>query len=1169
MTENKLNLKATSFQALFTSEGLRELDEAFLKVLKVADQSLFDQLMQYRSGGLSEPKAVSDFIIRSGAVLETFIAELFSIQADVERLQAATLSHDPVFAFKKYYVLREARRALKTKSDDLDFNELNQWIKDQFKSDESYKKDPELAIARWGQGLLVDPESNQASIDRLIEWCVAAIATPEGQAAVVGWPSFRFPKRLDYNHLVDTSLAEGDALERLEGPPSLHRERDGFTLTDERMSARDALNEIHYCVYCHKTDGDFCSKGFPNKKSEPDQGLKVNPLGDALKGCPLEEKISEMHMLKKSGYGIAALAVVMIDNPMCPATGHRICNDCMKACIYQKREPVNIPEVETRVLTDVLYLPWGVEVYDLLTRWNPLRSAQWVAQPYNGKKALVMGMGPAGFTLAHHLLMEGFAVVGADGLKIEPLNKSLMDKPIEKYTDLIESLDDRIMAGFGGVAEYGITVRWDKNFLKLIYMTLMRRPRFQVFGSVRFGGTLTVEDAWALGFDHLAIAVGAGLPRELVLPNSLAPGMRQANDFLMALQLTGAAKASSLANLQVRLPAVVIGGGLTGIDTATEVQAYYIKQVEKIAYRYQLLTDHFGCNEVRKSFEPNDLKILDEFLLHGKRVQAERELAAAENRAPQFLALIREWGGVTIAYRRHMQESPAYRSNHEEVIKALEEGIYYAEALEPSAVQLDEAGHVSALACTRRLLNDVGRWVSTDDEVKLPARSIFVATGAQPNIAYEYEHRGTFLRDDRSRNYKHFTQQGGRLMEQTHQGTVKMDDFGAFTSYDRDDHRVSFLGDTHPVFQGSVVKAVASAKRVYPEIVKAVVGGVTPAGDAAEYSAFKQKIKGLFSSKIESIKRHHSSVIEVKVRAPIAAKNFKPGQFYRLQNYETHAAMKGLTRLQTEAMAMIGARSTDDPDVLSFMVSEHGVSSRLVATFAVGQPVALMGPTGVAASIPTEPETIMILGGPMAAAHLRSMGPAMRQAGHRVLYVACMKTRDDLYDQTALEAACDGVLWVTASGPQVKPTRKEDRSASGEWATVLRDYAESDDVLMPLDQVNRVIVVGAASFLRCVQQGRSGVLKGYFSEKARFVGSVYGPMQCMLKGVCAQCLQWQIDPKTGQRTKAVYACSWQDQPMEKIDIDNIDERLVQNRTQEVLSNLWLDYLFETETVERF
>ena len=57
---------------------------------------------------------------------------------------------------------------------------------------------------------------------------------------------------------------------------------------------------------------------------------------------------------------------------MVAGTGHRICNDCMKSCIFQKQEPVDIPQVETRTLKDVLDLPWGFEIYGLLTRWNPL-----------------------------------------------------------------------------------------------------------------------------------------------------------------------------------------------------------------------------------------------------------------------------------------------------------------------------------------------------------------------------------------------------------------------------------------------------------------------------------------------------------------------------------------------------------------------------------------------------------------------------------------------------------------------------------------------------------------------------------------------------------------------------------------------------------------------------
>ena len=78
-----------------------------------------------------------------------------------------------------------------------------------------------------------------------------------------------------------------------------------------------------------------------------------------------------------------------------------------------------------------------------------------------------------------------------------------------------------------------------------------------------------------MGFDHVALCLGAGKPTVVTMTNGLAKGVRQASDFLMALQLTGAAREDSLANLTVRLPIVVIGGGLTAIDAATEALAYY------------------------------------------------------------------------------------------------------------------------------------------------------------------------------------------------------------------------------------------------------------------------------------------------------------------------------------------------------------------------------------------------------------------------------------------------------------------------------------------------------------------------------------------------------------------------------------------------------------------
>jgi len=66
------------------------------------------------------------------------------------------------------------------------------------------------------------------------------------------------------------------------------------------------------------------------------------------------------------------------------------------------------------------------------------------------------------------------------------------------------------------------------------------------------------------------------------------------------------------------LPAVVIGGGLTGIDTATEVQAYYLVQIKKIKARYEKL----GASKVREQLDAASLEILDEFLTHAEELES-------------------------------------------------------------------------------------------------------------------------------------------------------------------------------------------------------------------------------------------------------------------------------------------------------------------------------------------------------------------------------------------------------------------------------------------------------------------------------------------------------------------------------------------------------------------
>jgi len=1150
-----------NFADFFTAEGLARLDAEFRAQLAAERPELAEKLMDYRAGRIgAQGQESSALLLELAPILETFLARLFAIEADNAALQQSTRSHDPVMAFKKHFVLRRARRYRGEFPET--FGQLEAWLAQEIRQAQLDSSDPELAIARLGEAWLADEDRYAEPILKLTRWCALALTYPEGQRRVAQWSSFRLPQRVDHEALVPLQRFTARPDRPWIGDPAQWRRRDGFHLTDPRMDARGVQSEVHYCLYCHDHDGDFCSKGFPEKKGVPELGFKVDPLAVTLTGCPLEERISEMQILRRDGFNIGALAMIMVDNPMVPATGHRICNDCMKACVYQKQDPVNIPQVETRILSDVLSLPYGVEIYDLLCRWNPLRQTQYLAQDYNGRRVLVAGMGPAGFTMAHHLLQEGCAVVGIDGLKIEPLPAAWLRQPVRSWAALQEDLDERLLLGFGGVAEYGITVRWDKNFLKLIYLSLARRPLFQIFGGVRLGGTLTLEDAWALGFDHVCLATGAGLPRVLSLPGSLARGMRQASDFLMALQLTGAGKQSSLANLQVRLPAVVIGGGLTAVDTATEVQAYYVRQVEKVLQRYETLVAARGEDAIRTGLGAEDAAILDEFLEHGRAVRAERERAAAAGEQPNFIPLLQAWGGVTLAYRKGMQQSPAYTRNHEELIKALQEGLFYQEGLDPLRAELDGYGHICAMVF-RRMEEVEGRWRPTEAELRLPARAVFVAAGTVPNTIYEREYPGTLKLDG-----DHFQTHVGHahsLQAVQVASDCKAADFGPFTSYtDEAQHRVSFVGDAHPVFHGSVVKAIASAKRSYPELMEHL--RQLPAR-ALPLDAFQKDMARRLGMRIRRIDRSNPAVCELWVEAPAAAQNFRPGQFFRLQSYEATSPVAQGTRLQIPVLTVSGAGVEDD--CIRLMVLQWGTAPRLVGRLREGDPIVLMGPTGAPTDIPRD-KTILVVAGRWGAAVMMDIGPALRAAGNRVLYVAALGEACELDHQELLEAAADQIVWCVAKGPQIVARRPQDLSVTAsDMVQLLQDYAagnlgprQGEGSRIALEEVDRLMVMGSTSLLKAFQMALRGTLKDCFRADLEAVATVGSPMQCMLKGVCAQCLQWQVDPETGQRTQAVFSCAGQDQPLAWVDLDHLAARQSQNRLLERLSSQWLNHVLQ-------
>jgi NADPH-dependent glutamate synthase beta subunit-like oxidoreductase/NAD(P)H-flavin reductase len=1136
-----------AFEDLYRRDGLVRLDAAFIRHLGAADVELHNRLVTARREPTALDRAAeSALLVDLAPHLEDFIGQLFGIGAAMRALQARHDALAPLYSVKRLFVQRRAVKGVTPEAaaaidGEALAVELARLMREPF-SEASYA----AHVARWMEA----EAENTAALALAQRYAAWAVLAPEGREKHRHGVLFHVPHKLEMTHLVPVETVSEHGVAMLRLPEHDWRQREGFTLTDAGADLTKALDQANYCIWCHHQGKDSCARGLRDKKTG---SFQASTFGVTLAGCPLEEKISEMNEVKSRGNSVGALAIVIVDNPMLAGTGHRICNDCMKACIYQKQEPVDIPQVETRNLKDVLGLPWGFEIYSLLTRWNPLDIRRPLPRPESGYKVLVVGLGPAGFTLAHHLMNDGHRVVGIDGLKIEPLPEEVAGvaaggarlpfRPVRDIAELYESLDERMMAGFGGVAEYGITVRWDKNFLKLIRLLLERRAQFSMFGGVRFGGTLGIDSAFALGFDHIALCAGAGRPTVVPMKNGLARGVRQASDFLMALQLTGAAKTDSVANLTVRLPVVVIGGGLTAIDTATESLAYYPVQVEKFLSRYETLVAERGEAALRDGWSEEERATADEFIAHARAIRAEREAARREGRALRLVQLLNSWGGVTIAYRRRLIDAPSYTLNHEEVAKAMEEGIRFAEGLTPEAVELDRFGHAAGVSLKRR--TEAG-----EERVSLPARTILVAAGTQPNTVLGREDPGNVVLDGR---YFQAYDEDGRPVKP--ERVAKPAEVRVLMSVRPDGRAISFFGDLHPSFAGNVVKAMGGAKQGYP-VVSRMLARRAPAAPAP--AALVARLDDELRARVERVERLTPSIVEVVVRAPMAARAFKPGQFYRLQNYERLAKRIDGTTLAMEGLALTGASVDHDKGLLSTIVLEMGGSSDLCTLLAPGEPVILMGPTGTPTETPPG-ETVALIGGGLGNAVLFSIGQELRRSGSKVLYFAGYKKRQDRYKVEEIEKAADVVVWCCDEAPGFQPTRPQDRAFIGNIVQAMAAYGAGrlGVASLPLAAADRLIAIGSDAMMNAVAVARHGVLAPYLKKGHRAIASINSPMQCMMKEICAQCLQLHKDPATGAET-VVFSCFNQDQPLDLVDFGALHERLGQNAVEEKLTKLWID-----------
>ncbi|MDA0902506.1 MAG: hypothetical protein O3B09_03760 [Proteobacteria bacterium] len=721
-------------------------------------------------------------------------------------------------------------------------------------------------------------------------------------------------------------------------------------------------------------------------------------------------------------------------------------------------------------------------------------------------------------------------------------------------------------------------------------MLLERRNAFQMFGGMRLGSAFDCKDLFDdYGFDHVALCLGAGRPNIIDIKNNFAKGIRCASDFLMALQLTGAARKDLLTNLQVRLPVVVVGAGLTATDTACEALAYYVVQVEKFLSRYEILCQNLGKDSVESTWNEEDRQIAEEFIQHGQAIRK------AQKNGENIAQLLKSWGGSVIAYRKKMTDSPAYRLNDHELYKAFEEGIEFIEEVNPTEAVIDQFNHIKSLKLDQH-----------GEQKEIPAKSLFFAAGTSPNKAPAYEGKMPFTLDKNTFQIIDFD---GNKLEAI--ASPKAQNIGFLAAKDEESNKtVSFFGDLHPSFSGSVVKAMASAKNGYP-IINQALSQLDQQHYPKEqnYQKFLSDLSQKFSVRVKEVNILSDYVFELIIHAPALAKQTKLGHIFRLHNYHhlaqrkkcpllktpvnqllqrnfsspsfeqhsvydnTRAAQKDEERqnskqkddsqgslLAMEGVAVTTYKVDQTQGLIGVMVINTGGSSSLVRNLKAGEPIIFMGPSGTPNHIDKD-KTVMLIGAGRGVFPTASLAKEYKKQGCKVIFFCGYKQNAHILRREELEDACDALIIAVEEKPAITTNRASDQLFHGDVIEAIIAYGKGalGKQQVSYQEIDLIFTMGNEHMMHKVSKLHHDDLKGILNPDHISITNLSNPMQCMMKGICSQCLQKKTREKTG-KVEYFYSCINQDQKANEIDFNFLKNRCAQNSLQEKLTRLWITNL---------
>ncbi len=257
-----------------------------------------------------------------------------------------------------------------------------------------------------------------------------------------------------------------------------------------------------------------------------------------MTACPTSIDIPLFIRQIATGNAVGA-AKTILDSNIMGAMCARVCPTeqlCEEACVREALEgkPVEIGRLQ-RHATDALFAT-GRQLY--------------AAGPSSGFRVAVVGGGPAGLSCAHRLATLGHAVT-------------------------IYEAHDKL----GGLNEYGIAAyKANDDIAQREVEYILGVGGITVKTGMRIGRDVQLGDL-AAQYDAVFLGIGLGDTNALGIAGDDAAGCADAVDYIAMLR-----QADDLATLPIGRRVVVIGGGMTAIDIASQAKRLGAEEVT-IVYR--------------------------------------------------------------------------------------------------------------------------------------------------------------------------------------------------------------------------------------------------------------------------------------------------------------------------------------------------------------------------------------------------------------------------------------------------------------------------------------------------------------------------------------------------------------------------------------------------------